>query len=234
MTLSEIRALVKQACGNRTSTTITATLGGWYDDRINEAYRRVCTFQGPVNRPGTDKQERRVLRFYELYDEASPVTYATGLSTNFITPQNTSVAFMQDLWDNTNDVWLERISERAMRRRKPTETGIPLEWTPDGRAGALGYRIYPIPSVAAEQIAVIEYSYSYPTAMALDATAPVIPAAWHMAIYYAAVSEAAELMNWTERKTEFENKFIGFIAEHRSPKEENARAGGRRSLNIRA
>jgi ABC-type glycerol-3-phosphate transport system substrate-binding protein len=82
-----------------------------------------------------------------------------------------------------------------------------------------------VPALAADEIDVYEYVYKYPTALASGSATPVIPDVWHIAIAFAAASEAAMLLDMPEKHSELEGKFVGYIAERKSPIEESARSG---------
>ena len=68
----------------------------------------------------------RVLRFYELKDRTT-ATISTGLTDNLITPTASNVAFIEDIYDNTNKRWLDRVATRAIRRRDSVELGVPVD-----------------------------------------------------------------------------------------------------------
>jgi hypothetical protein len=230
LTLTELIALTKQALGGRATGLLN---DAWYTSRINSAYARLTTFQGMVQAPGMRKPQHRAVRFFELYeDDDRDITAAIVTTSNFITPTATSaqVVYVDNVYDLDNDRPLARKSVRHLNRRNPQETGTPQIWCPGGK-GATGYYIYPIPSTSSEEIAVRERTYQYP-AVLTGADVPVIPAAWHTAIWYAAVAEGAALLDWVEKAEEYEGKFIQFIAERRSPVEESGGAGGRRHFSI--
>jgi hypothetical protein len=221
-TKAQLRTLTKQLAGNRTSATI---IDSWYDDRVTSGYRRLCTFQGAVQMPGLRQPQQRRLGFFELQDRQAR-TLDTTLTSNFITPSpSTDVCVILDIYDRTHNRGLDRRSRRELLTRDPEATGIPRTWCPAGQGGVIGYYINQVPSVTAQNINVYEYVYKYPTALATDGTSPVIPDIWHIAIAYAAASEAAILMDNPEKHTEMEGKFISFISERKSPMEESAHSG---------
>lgn len=222
LTKADLRTLTKQLVGNRTSTTIDNT---WYDARVLSGYRRLCTFQGMVTSPGLRQPQLRRLGFFELQDrQARSLTIA--LTSNFVTPSPaTDVVTVVDVFDRTHDRGLDRRSLRELRTRNPDATGIPRTWCPVGQGGVVGYYVNCVPSTTAEEIAVYEWIYKYPTALATDGATPVIPDVWHIAIAYAGASEAAMLLDSPERHAELEGKFTGFIAERKSPIEEAAHSG---------
>ncbi len=226
LTRDELVALAKQALGGRSGGLMT---DAWYIDRVNAAYARICTFQGPVTAPGARLPQNRVLRFFELYPLDSR-THSSGLMNNFITPTlgADKVVTVDDLYDTTNDKTIRRNSIRWMNRRNPDETGTLIRsWTPGGD-DAPGYFIHPLPTAA---VTVRERTYGYPDALTTD-VAPVIPSAWHQAIWMAAAAEGALLIDWPEKEQEMEQRFINFIAQHRSPVEESGGAGGRRWYTV--
>lgn len=227
-TYEELVALAKQAMGGRNTGLMT---DAWYGDRINAGYARLATFQGPVQAPGMSQPQMRVLRFFELYF-TDDRTITSGLSTNLITPVATAdkVVCVDNVYDLTNDVHLRRKSRRYIDRRNPQGTGRPREWAPGGDGGA-GYYVYPIPGDASDEISVRETTYQYPDELTAGET-PVIPAAWHTAIWLAAAAEAALLIDWPEKENEMENRFMRFIAERRSPVEESGAGGGRRYFSV--
>lgn len=230
MTPDELTTLAKQALGNK---NVTSDSAAWYLARVNSAYRRICTFQGPVKRPGMRQPQLRVLRFFELADSITN-TITSALTDNFVTPATSqaSLFMVTDVYDTTNDRWMSRPGLRHMRRLNPDATGIPREWVPDGKGGVLGYRIYPRPSTSAEEITVREYVYKYPAALTSGGAAPVIPEPWHQAIWIAAAAEGARLLEWPEKAAEFESQFMEFLAERKSPMEEASSSGGRRWFTV--
>ena len=222
LTKADLRTLTKQLVGNRTSTTVTDS---WYDDRVTSGYRRLCTFQGTVNSPGLRQPQMRRLGFFELQDRQAR-TLDTTLTSNFITPSPaTNVVTVTDIYDRTHDRGLDRRALRELRTRNPDATGIPRTWCPAGQGGVVGYYVNQVPAVTADNINVYESVYKYPAILATDGAVPVIPDVWHIAIAYGAASEAAMLLDIPEKHTELEGKFIGFIAERKSPIEESARSG---------
>jgi hypothetical protein len=225
-TRAQLVTLVKQLTGNRTNTSNLTD--SWYQDRVTSAYRRLCTFQGAVQAPGLRQPQQRKLGFFELEDRQSRTLDST-LTSNFVTPSpSTDVVVVTDLYDRTHDRGLDRRSLREIRTHNPDATGIPRTWCPAGQGGVVGYYINQVPTsllTTVDAIVVYEYVYKYPTALAADATTPVIPDVWHIAIAFAAASEAALLLDMPEKHTELEGKFIGYIAERKSPMEEAARSG---------
>jgi hypothetical protein len=222
LTKADLRTLTKQLLGNRTSTNVD---DGWYDDRVQSGYRQLCTFQGLVNAPGMRRPVMRRLGFFELQDRQAR-TLTTSLTSNFVTPSpSTDVVTVTDLYDRTNNRGLDYRGLRDIFQRDPDATGRPLIWSPAGQGGVVGYYIDKRPGVTADEIAVHEYVYKYPTALALDATAPVIPDVWHVAIAYAAAAEGALLLDLPEKHTEMNGKFTEFIAARKSPIEEAAFSG---------
>jgi hypothetical protein len=175
----------------------------------------------------------RVLRFFELYANDDR-TLTTGLvaSGNFITPTASAdkIVTIENIYDLTNDVFLRRKGMRWMDRQNPQRTGTPRNWVPGGDTTP-GYYILPIPSSSNEEISVRERTYQYPTLLA-SAMTPVIPAAWHAAIWKAAAAEAASIIDWPEKEQEMESAFMRFIAERRSPVEEAGAGGGRRYFSV--
>lgn len=223
LTKADLRTLTKQLVGNRTSATVDST---WYDTRVTSGYRRLCTFQGAVNAPGLRQPQQRRLGFFELMDEqARSFTYGVT-TTNFITPSPaTDVCVVTDIFDLTHNRGLDRRGLRELLTRGPQHTGPPRTWCPAGKGGLIGYYIDQIPGSAADNISVIEYVYKYPTALVSDGTSPIIPDVWHIAIAYAAASEATMLLDIPEKHSELEGKFVTFISERKSPIEESAHSG---------
>lgn len=232
MTKAELRTATKQALGNVSSTTVTDT---WYDSRVYSAYRRLCTFQGQVTRPGSVQPQFRVLRFYEL-EQRSSRALNTSLAENFVTPNSSNVFSILDIYDRTNDVPLRRMSRREWLALDPDDTGTPTRWHPGGKSGYMGYYIDKRPSAGdgSEDITVYEYTYQYPATLTLDTTEPIIPLEWHPAIWYGAVAEGAQLLDDSEKAAEYEALFIKFIAERKTPHEEamTGYSGGRRYIPI--
>lgn len=231
LTRADLRTVTKQMLGNRVSANITDT---WYNSRVDSGYRRLCTFQGTVSSPGSRQPQMRRLGFFELQDRnarviSSATPALTGNSGNFITPlPATDVVTVVDLFDRTNDRGLDRRSLRELRTRDPDKTGRPRTWCPAGQGGVVGYYVNQIPTTtdtAIDAIDVYEWVYRYPTTLAADAAVPVIPDVWHIAIAYAAASEGAMLLDMPEKHGELEGKFIGYIAERKSPIEEAAHSG---------
>ena len=227
LTYEDLIALTKQALGGRNTGLMN---DAWYGDRVNSAYSRLCTFQGPVSAPGLS-QNNRVIRFFELYDTDSR-TISSGLASNFITPiaGADKVVFVDNVFDTTGERQLARKSIRWMMQRDPTHPGEPRSWTPGGQ-GNPGYFIHPIPGVAGDEVTVQERTYQYPDALSAGES-PVIPSAWHAAIWRAAAAEAASLIDWPEKANEMETMFMRFLAERRSPVEESGAAGGRRYFTV--
>jgi len=220
-------ALTKQALGGRNSGLMN---DAWYVDRVNAAYGRICTFQGQVQTPGMSQPQFRVLRFFELYVDADRTI---SISThNFVSPTTARTVYVDNVYSLTDDRRLIRKSARWMNKRNPDEGGVPRFWTPMGRGGVSGYYIHPRPLVSGDEISVRERVYQYPDALSTGAAAPVIPNAWHGAIWRAAAAEAAALIDWPEKETEMENSFMLFISRRRSPIEEAGAAGGRRHYNV--
>lgn len=224
-TKAELRILVKQAVGGRSSATIT---NGWYDQRIHNGYVRLCTFQGPVSRPGRAQPQFRVLRFFEL-EERTARSLTTSLTTNFVTAQAPASGnipmVVSSLYDRTNNISLRRPSRRDVLRLDPDATGRPTRWLPAGQGGVVGYFLDKIPVVASDNIDVYEYTYCYPVEMATDGTYPLIPPAWHEAIWLAAAVETAALLDMPEKADELNQRFLAFIAERKTPHEEASSSG---------
>jgi len=224
---AELRALTKQLVGNRTSVNIGDP---WYDSRVYSGYRRLCTFQGNVTSPSLKQPTLRRLGFFELQDRQERSIGVDPISppntSNFITPlPTTDICVVTDIYDRTHNRGLDRRSLRELRTRDPDKTGIPRTWCPVGQDGVVGYYVNQIPAVATDNIDVYEWVYKYPAALATEITHPVIPDAWHIAIVYAAASEAAMLWDMPEKHSELEQKFLGYIAERKSPMEEAAHSG---------
>lgn len=179
LTYEDLLALTKQAVGGRTGGLLT---DAWYGDRINSGYARLATFQGPVQAPGMSQPQMRVVRFFELYQNDDR-TISTGLTTNFIVPIATAdrIVALDNIYDLTNERELRRKARRYMNRRNPAATGTPREWAPGGDNGP-GYYIYPIPGTSGDVVSVRETTYQYPDELTAGET-PVIPAAWHAAIW---------------------------------------------------
>jgi hypothetical protein len=175
-----------------------------------------------------------VVRFFELYqDDDRTLTTSLFTASNFVVPIFTAIAsvvYVDSIYNLTDNTPLRRKSIRYLNSRDPQATGTPQMWCPSG-SGSGGYYIHPIPSTTAEQISVRERVYQYPTVLTGSA-APVIPAAWHAAIWMAAAAEGASLIEWPEKATEMEQRFMAFIAERRSPVEEAGAAGGRRYFTV--
>lgn len=223
LTKADLRTIVKQMTGNRTSATID---DDWYDARVYSAYRRLGTFQGSVTSPGMRQPQMRRLGFFELQDrQARSLEFGT-ITTNFITPDpDDDVCVVTDIFDRTHDRGLDRRALRELRTRNPDATGIPRTWCPAGEGGVVGYYVNQIPGDATQDIDVYEWVYKYPPALATDSDVPIIPDPWHIAIAYAGGSEAAMLLDMPEKHTELEQKFLGYIAERKSPMEEAGRSG---------
>lgn len=237
MNLTDLRALTKQLLGQRVVTsTDDAT---WYIDRVNSGYRRLATFQGFVTTPSMKTPSQRILRFHELESMTARTLNGGAFPTsrNFVQPavSSTLVYSMLDVYDRSNDRWLQRIPIKYMRRLNPDENGTPLRWTPGGDGAnpqAVGYYVHPKPTAAsAEEIDVYEYAYRYPAALT-GTDSPIIPEVWHPAIAFAAAAEGALLLDMPERHTELEQRFMSYIAERKSPYEEGSYAGGRRYFNV--
>lgn len=225
-TRAQLVTLTQQLTGNRTNTSnLTAS---WYQDRVTSGYRRLCTFQGTVNAPGLRQPQQRRLGFFELQDR-QPRTLDNTLTSNFVTPSPaTDVVTVTDVYDRTHNRGLDRRALRESRTHDPDATGIPRTWCPAGQGGVVGYYINQVPtsaSTSVDAISVFEYVYKYPTVLASDSAVPVIPDVWHIAIAFAAASEAAMLLDMPEKHTELEGKFLGYIAERKSPIEESAHSG---------
>jgi len=224
---ADLRNLTKQLVGNRVSPLIGDP---WYDMRVYSGYRRLCTFQGNVTSPSLKQPTLRRLGFFELQDRQersigiAPVSPV--ITSNFITPNPaTNVCVVTDIYDRTHNRGLDRRSLRELRTRDPDKTGIPRTWCPVGQGGVVGYYVNQIPSTTAENIDVYEWVYKYPAELIQLTDYPVIPDAWHIAIVYAAGSEAAMLWDMPEKHNELEQKFLGYIAERKSPIEEAAHSG---------
>jgi len=225
-TRAQLVTLTKQLTGNRTNTSNLTD--SWYQDRVTSGYRRLCTFQGAVNAPGLRQPQQRRLGFFELYDRQARTLDST-LTSNFVAPSPaTDIVTVTDIYDRTHNRGLDRRSLRELRTRDPDGTGLPRTWCPAGQGGVIGYYIDRVPTsllTTVDAIDVHEWVYKYPTALAADATVPVIPDVWHIAIAFAAASEAAMLLDIPEKHTELEGKFLGYIAERKSPIEESAHSG---------
>jgi hypothetical protein len=232
LTRDELVALTKQALANQTGGLMD---DAWYRARVNAALSRVCTFQGLVTAPGVRRPQFRTLRFFELYNDNDQTLafgdYTGPPTTNYTVPATSNpIVYVDNVYNLTDDKQLERKSIRYLNSLNPEQTGKPLRWAPGGK-GAVGYYIHPIPSVAAENISVRERTYEYPPELTTD-VAPIIPAAWHKAIWLAAAAEGASLIDWPEKEAEMEQRFMAFIAERRSPVEEAGAAGGRRWYGV--
>jgi len=229
LTTTELVALTKQTLGGRNTGLMT---DAWYVERLNSAYARLCTFQGQVNSPGMRRPVLRVLRFFELYTRTD-TTIVSGALDNYIEAtvhlDAGNTAYIDDVYDLTNDRPLQRKSSRYMNSRNPDDVGVPRSWSPAGRdATSAGYLIHPRPGVVADEISIRETAYNYPRELVESTQNPVIPGTWHRAIWLAAVAEAATVIDWPEKAQEYEQLFMTFIAERRSPVEEAGAAGGRR------
>jgi len=228
---ADLRNLTKQLVGNRTSVNIGDP---WYDTRVQSGYRRLCTFQGAVTSPGLKSPQMRRLGFFELQDRqartiSSATPALTGNSGNFIIPlPATNVVTVVDIYDRTNNRGLDRRNLRELRTRDPDKTGRPRTWCPVGQGGTVGYYVNQIPTTTdttVDAIDVYEWVYKYPADLVQLTDYPVIPDPWHIAIVYAAASEAAMLWDMPEKHGELEQKFLGYIAERKSPIEEAAHSG---------
>lgn len=234
LTKANLRTLVKQLLGNRTSTAIN---DAWYDTRVQNGYRRVCTFQGVVSAPGARQPQNRQLYFFELEDHSTR-SISTGLSSNFVTPTiaaTRSVYAVMNLYDTTNKLALDPMNEREFLSRAPLQAGRPRRWFPGGQGGVIGYFIDALPSSSSDVISVYETTYLYPASMATDNDAPVIPDEFHQAIAYLAASEGALLMDMPEKAREMESEFMTYVAAIRSPGElsgQRGRGGARRYTPI--
>lgn len=228
LTLTRLIALTKQALGGRDTGLMDDP---WYTERINSAYARLCTFQGQVLSPGMRQPQFRVIRFFELYRDDDRTIASSG-TTNFITPTTSEeVVYVDSVYDLTNDRPLKVRASRWMKDRNPDSLGIPRQWVPGGRQGVTGYYVFPRPSTSSDEISVRETTYVYPDELS-GAEVPVIPKAWHAAIWPAAAAEAALLIDWPEKESEMEARFMKFLAERRSPVEESGAAGGRRHFTV--
>ncbi len=232
LTTAELLALVKQALGGRNTGLMN---DAWYTQRINSAYARLCTFQGVVQAPGMRRPQFRALRFFELYSDFDSTIGPTA--NNFsVAVQGASfgsVVYVDNIYDLTNDRPLARKAIRYMNARNPDDTGTPRIWSPGGSLQQVGYFYHPRPaSDGSDTIAIRERSYNYPDLLLSNGVDPNIPGAWHKAIWLAAVSEAAQVIDWPEKAAEYEQLFMAFIAERRSPVEESGAAGGRRHFTI--
>lgn len=234
LTTVELLALTKQSLGGRNSGLMT---DAWYVDRINNAYSRLCTFQGIVMAPAMRRPKFRVIRFHELYDDAD-YNIVAGAADNFISvPNGTtegSVVYVDNVYDLTNNRPLDRKSLRYTLDRNPDDFGIPRSWCPTGSRGATGYFVHPRPEDSGDAILVRHRTYNYPqeliaTALVVD---PIIPPPWHAGIWIAAAAEAAAIIDWPEKSAELEQMFMKFLAERRSPVEEAGAAGGRRHFTV--
>ncbi len=228
MTLAELRTALTQAMGGVTITTSTDAT--WKNDRINNGYDRLATFQGEVKDPAAPRRQFRVLRFFELID-VTERSLSTSLTSNFVTPSIAStrkVHSVQDIYDKTNKRILSRKPMNKARRWNPDEDGKPREWAPAGESGAIGYYIRPRPQVSGDDITVREITYLRPALLSADTDEPVIPRDWHIAILYAAAEEAGMLLEQDKMVEKFGAKFIQYIAERRSPAEEAGMSGGLR------
>ncbi len=223
MNFLELKTATKQALGQRASTNIT---DAWYGERVNNAYRRLSTFQGLVRAGSAARPSFRVLRFHEL-ETTVDHDITAALTSNFVS-LNSTVFAIQNLYDLTNKRPMRRRGRREIERRDPTTPGIPYAWSPGGQTGVVGYYIYPKPADSSQEITIREYLYLYPVALVAAGDTPVIPLEWHQAIWHAAAAEGAFLLDWPERHEEMEQKFMTFIAERRAPGEENDAGGGRR------
>jgi hypothetical protein len=242
MTLAQLRTATKHAMSNRTATTGVVINDAWYTDRVNSGMRRLCSFQGMVTRPGMKQPQFRVLRFFELESRVVRPIDTTATSnyilpaiadSNFLDPPR-GVAAIIDVYDRTNARGLNRVSRREMMSLNPERTGRPRRWCPFGQDGQLVYAIDAIPATTSDEIEVYEWTYLHPVAMTDDDESPVIPEAWHVPIWYAAVAEAATLVDWPDRAQEYESKFMSYVAERKSPHEEadvSGYAGARRNLS---
>lgn len=229
MTKAELRTVVKQAMGNRTSTTIT---DAWYDDRVMNGYRRLVTFQGMVDAPSLRDPVKRILRFKELEDRLTR-TLDNTLTDNFVANQS-GVWYVTDVYNRTGGTGLNYRSEKLMRQQDADDTGVPIQWQPGVENGVRGYYIWPRPATADDAISVYEYVV-YEPALATDSTEPVIGEEWHMCIAYAACAEAANLIDNPEDEGRFEQKFMKHIAERTMFQElasQGGRAGGRRYIRV--
>lgn len=234
LTKAELRVRTKQLLGNRTSTTGAVIDDTWYDERVMDGYRQLCTFQGPVQLSGRQRPVMRTLRFFELEDRTAR-SLTTVLSSNFVAPAASNVYVVTDVYDRTNNRGLDMMSERERRHCDPDLTGMPRRWRPGGQGGAQGYYLDKYPGSSADEIDVYEMSYLYPTALSGDADEPVIPDVWHPAIYILAAAAGADLMDMADRAQELRGDFYRFIAERKSPYEEMHRAGmagTRRSIRV--
>lgn len=225
LTKADLRNLVKQAVGNRTATSGTTIDNTWYDARVYSGYRRLVTYQGPVTAPGMRQPQMRRLQFREFERRTASSLTTAGLTTNFVTPVETGVAYVTDIYDTTNNKGLDRVSEREIRRLDPDEAGVPRLWCPGSVSGTVGYYIWPRPQTTGDDINIHEYTYVYPAALSGDSDTPAIPDTWHLGIVYASVSEAAMFLDMPEKSAEAEQQFQAFIAQRRTPMEDESYAG---------
>lgn len=234
LTKAELRTRAKQLLGNRTSITGTVIDDAWYDERVMDGYRQLCTFQGPVQLSARQRPAMRTLRFFEL-EERTAATLSVALTSNFVTPTASNVYIVDDIYDRTNNRGLDMMSERERRHCDPDATGKPRRWRPGGAGGVQGYYIDQRPGAAADEIDVYEMTYQYPADLVDDADTPVIPAVWHPAIYLLAAAAGADLLDMPARAQELKSDFYRFISERKSPYEELHRAGqagARRSIRV--
>ncbi len=232
LTSTELLALIKQSLGGRNTGLMT---DAWYVARMNSAYARLCTFQGVVQAPGMRRPQFRALRFFELYHDIDD-SIGDGLTDNFIIAPTGlytgSVVYVDNVYDLTNDRPLQRKSIRYMNTRNPDDLGLPRIWSPAGTGQQVGFYVHPRPGVPAEVIGIRNRTYNYPPLLSSGGQDPIIPGAWHKAIWLASVAEGAQVIDWPEKALEYEQLFMQFIAERRSPVEESGAAGGRRHFTI--
>lgn len=235
MQKQELRQLVKQALGNRTSTLGTQTDDEWYDNRVLDGYRRLVTEQGITYGPGHRGVTRRVLRFPLLHTRKERTLDAAAFAGNGNWISNQSgVSLVFDLYDRTNDQPLGRPPDAAFVGRDPDETGKILEWIPSAQDGVMGYRVWRTPSDADDTIDVYEFCLLEPT-LPLDTSEPATDPEWHLAIAFAGAAMGALLLDWPEKEKEMENRYADYLRSRFSMSERadfTGKAGRRTSIRV--
>ncbi len=219
MVNDDLLANTKGLLSNRASTVFDDT---WYFDRLNTAYGWLATFDDKTG------GRKRSIRFAEFYDQITRVLPALP-STNFVA-NSPNVFSILSLWDTTNARRIRRKSATFIANRNPAEEGSILNWAPSGSdesgTRTAGYRVWKKPDVTTT---VIENVYLIPETLAASASiGPVIPAAWHDAIYLKAAAYAALLMGLKSEAADFHSAAVTVTRDLRLSADDSFAYGPRR------